>query len=50
VRERALSLHRDIAKFLAAIRSRPDMSETEFWDTFKGIEHEIAKLRFGRFE
>ena len=45
-RSTAIFLHREISAFLAAIRSTPDMSDKEFWDTYKDLETRIRTLSF----
>lgn len=50
IREEALELHRNMARFLAVIRGRTDMSDQEFWNTYKDLEHRIMKLRWGRHD
>jgi hypothetical protein len=47
-RQRAIALHADVSRFLARIRGNPNMPESEFWDAYKPLEHEIRTLAFQR--
>jgi hypothetical protein len=45
-RQKAISLHAEISRFLARIRGNTGMSEEEFWDTYKALETQVRTLSF----
>jgi len=47
-REKAINLHSEVSLFLAKIRGDQGLTEKEFWDTFKPLEHKIRTLEHER--
>jgi hypothetical protein len=47
-RKKAIELHSEVSIFLARIRSNPNMTDSEFWDTYKPLQHKVRTLGFER--
>jgi hypothetical protein len=47
-RKKAQAILSELGKFIARVRSSPNMSENEFWAGYKFFEAVVTDLKFGR--
>jgi len=47
-RQKAIALHSEISEFLGKIRGNPEFDDSDFWNTYKPLEHKIRTLSFER--